>query len=131
MSQQSKPSNARKIEHTLTRRDLVADVARRTRRPESEVSEIVDATLDSLSKLIRSANPEIRIELRGLGVFEVKYMKPAAAVRDPRTGESVSYSGRRRKVHFRPSKLIKRFFQKDISIIRKPDDDHQEAHSGN
>lgn len=126
---QNKPSNARKIEHTLTRRDLVADVAQRTHRSESEVSEIVDATIDSLSKLIRSANPEIRIELRGLGVFEVKYMKPAAAVRDPRTGKSVTYAGRRRKVHFRPSKLIKRFFQKDISIIPKSDANTQETHS--
>ncbi len=123
-----KPSNARKIEQTLTRRDLIADVARRLQKSESEVSDIVDMTLDSLSKMIRSANPEIRIELRGLGVFEVKYMKPSAMVRDPRTGKVVAYSGRRRKVHFKPSKLIKRFFQKDI-VPTTLHDTHQKANS--
>jgi nucleoid DNA-binding protein len=108
-----KPSNARKISQTLTRRDLVALVAKRLQKSESEVAETVDVTLDSISRLIRTANPEIRIELRGLGVFEVKFMKAAATVRDPRTGEKIAYSGRRRKAHFRPSKLIKRFLQKD------------------
>lgn len=126
---QEKPANARKIERTLTRRDLVAEVARRLQKPESEVALLVDATLESLSKLIRSANPEIRIELRGLGVFEVKYMKPSATVRDPRTGKAVEYSGRRRKVHFKPSKLIKRFFQKDAPTTYTLNDANQKADS--
>lgn len=125
-----KPSNARKIERTLTRRDLVADVARRLRKSESEVVDVVDTTLESLSKLIRSANPEVRIELRGLGVFEVKYMRPSATIRDPRTGKVVEYSGRRRKVHFKPSKLIKRSLQKDAPTTYFHDN-NQKKDSGN
>jgi nucleoid DNA-binding protein len=107
----NKTHNSRKIAHTLTRRDLIKMVAKHTEKSESSVSEIVDITIESLSKIIRSAEEEIRLELRGLGVFEVKYMKHEATVRDPRTGKTIEYDGRRRKVHFRPSKLIKKALQ--------------------
>ncbi|MDW8436418.1 MAG: HU family DNA-binding protein [Chloroherpetonaceae bacterium] len=109
--QKSKRSNARKIPKTLTRRDLYAAVAKRLGQKPSEVSDYVDATIDSLANLIKTADPELRIELRGLGVFEVKFMKEKAIVRDPRTLEIIEYKGRRRKMHFRPSKQIKRVLQ--------------------
>lgn len=110
----AKTQNTRKISQTLTRRDLIKLVAKRTQKSETAVAGYVDVTIDSLSRLIRSANEELRIELRGLGVFEVKFMKDAATIRDPRTGDVINYHGRRRKVHFRPSKLIKRALQKDL-----------------
>jgi integration host factor subunit beta len=120
-----KSPNARKISETLTRRDLVSLVAKRLQKSESEVAETVDVTIDSISRLLRTASPEIRIELRGLGVFEVKFMKAAATVRDPRTGEKLVYAGRRRKAHFRPSKLIKKFLQKDAKAEGASDSDSQ------
>lgn len=110
-----KTQNTRKISQTLTRRDLIKMVAKRSQKSEAAVAELVDVTIDSLSKLMRSADEELRIELRGLGVFEVKFMKNEATVRDPRTGDVIDYQGRRRKVHFRPSKLIKRALQKDAT----------------
>ncbi|MGQ9805721.1 MAG: HU family DNA-binding protein [Chlorobiales bacterium] len=103
-----KRSNARKISKTLTRIDLYNAVAKRFNAKPSEVQDYVDATIDGLSRLIKSADPELRIELRGLGVFEVKFMKERAIVRDPRTMEVMDYKGRRRKMHFRPSKQIKK-----------------------
>jgi nucleoid DNA-binding protein len=104
----NKRRNTRKISKTLTRTDLYKAVAKRFNTKPVEVSDYVDATIDSLSNLIKSADPELRIELRGLGVFEVKFMKERAIVRDPRTLEVVEYKGRRRKMHFRPSKQIKK-----------------------
>lgn len=112
-SEKKKRVNARKIPTTLTRKELAAAVAKRLGETPEQVSEYVDATIDSLANLIKSANPELRIELRGLGVFEVKFMKLDATVRDPRTGDEIAYSGRRRKMHFRPSKIIKRILQDD------------------
>ncbi|ACF13375.1 histone family protein DNA-binding protein [Chloroherpeton thalassium ATCC 35110] len=109
----TRTQNTRKISQTLTRRDLIKLVAKRTQKSEASVAEFVDVTIESLSKLIRNADDELRIELRGLGVFEVKFMKNEATVRDPRTGTIIDYEGRRRKVHFRPSKLIKRALQKE------------------
>lgn len=113
--QKQKRNNARKIPKTLTRKDLYAAVAKRLgQKPRSEISELVDATIDSLANLIKSADPELRIELRGLGVFEVKFMKERAIVRDPRTLQVIDYKGRRRKMHFRPSKQIKRALQSGL-----------------
>ncbi len=109
--QKPKRSNARKIPKTLTRADLYNAVAKRFNAKPSEVQNYVDATIDALAGLIKSADPELRIELRGLGVFEVKFMKERAIVRDPRTLELIEYQGRRRKMHFRPSKQIKRVLQ--------------------
>ncbi len=103
-----KRANTRKIAKTLTRIDLYNIVAKHFNTKPSAVADYVDATIDGLASLIKSADPELRIELRGLGVFEVKFMKERAIVRDPRTLERIDYTGRRRKMHFRPSKQIKR-----------------------
>jgi nucleoid DNA-binding protein len=115
-----KRTNARKIAKTLTRIDLYNIVAKRFNAKPSAVADYVDATIDGLSSLIKSADPELRIELRGLGVFEVKFMKERAIVRDPRTLELIDYTGRRRKMHFRPSKQIKRALLGNDTKVKKP-----------
>jgi nucleoid DNA-binding protein len=112
--------NARKIPKTLTRVDLYNVVAKRFNKKPSEVANYVDATIDGLASLIKSADPELRIELRGLGVFEVKFMKEHAIVRDPRTLELIDYTGRRRKMHFRPSKQIKKVLLGNDAKAKKP-----------
>lgn len=106
----SKRSNTRKISKTLTRTDLYRAVAKRFNAKPSEVSEYVDATIDSLSNLIKSADPELRIELRGLGVFEVKFMKEHAIVRDPRTLEVVEYKADAEKCTSAQANKLKRFY---------------------
>ncbi len=115
-----KRTNTRRIPKTLTRVDLYSAVAKRFNVKPSEVQDYVDATIDALSSLIKSADPELRIELRGLGVFEVKFMKERAIVRDPRTLELIHYTGRRRKMHFRPSKQIKKVLLGNDSKTKKP-----------
>lgn len=123
-------TNARKIPKTLTRTDLYNAVTKRINAKPSEVQHYVDATIDSLAALIKSADPELRIELRGLGVFEVKFMKERAIVRDPRTLELIDYKGRRRKMHFRPSKQIKKVLLGNDVKTKKTNDSTQKATRG-
>ena len=52
------------------------------------------------------ANPEVRIEIRDFGVFEVKKTKAKPRARNPKTGEII-YVPARRKTHFKPGKLLK------------------------
>lgn len=105
-------SNARKIAKTLTRQDIVRLVAAKLGQSEKETSRAVEATIDTLSRLMRGADPELRIELRGLGVFEVKFTKASGTARNPRTGEKTEVP-LHRKTHFRASKIIKRVLQKE------------------
>jgi integration host factor subunit beta len=56
------------------------------------------------------ADPEIRIELRDFGVFEVKKTKAKPKARNPKTNETV-FIPSRRKTHFKPSKRLKKILQ--------------------
>ena len=71
---------------------------------------IVDSLFDSLRELIMSADPIVRIEIRDFGVFEVKKTKPKPKARNLKTGEFVFVPGRR-KMHFKPGKLLKNFLK--------------------
>ena len=66
----------------------------------------VSAVLDAMSELMMEADPEVRIELRGFGVFEVKKTKAKPKARNPKTNETV-FIPSRRKTHFKPSKRLK------------------------
>jgi integration host factor subunit beta len=73
----------------------------------------VDHLFAALRKIITSADPELRIEIRDFGVFEVKRTKPKPKARNPRTGEII-FVPARRKTHFKPSKLLKRFLEQPL-----------------
>ena len=92
------------------------DVAKKTLQEYTELTEeqiklftaekYVDAVFTALRKILSEANPEIRIEIRDFGVFEVKKTKPKPKARNPRTGEII-YVPARRKTHFKAGKLLK------------------------
>lgn len=63
----------------------------------------VDSFFDTLLSSLLDGN---RIEIRGFGVWDIRPVKQRKFATNPRTGEAV-YSPPRRKVLFRPSKLIK------------------------
>ncbi len=73
----------------------------------------VDAVFIAIRKILSEANPEIRIEIRDFGVFEVKKTKPKPKARNPRTGE-VIYVPARRKTHFKAGKLLKDELKKTV-----------------
>lgn len=104
--------------NTVTKKD----VAKRTAQELNEYSDdtvkiytaekFVDAVFSALRKILSEADPEVRIEIRDFGVFEVKKTKPKPKARNPRTGEII-YVPARRKTHFKAGKILKDALKKD------------------
>ena len=72
--------------------------------------------MDSIGQLMMEADPEVRIELRDFGVFEVKKTRAKPKARNPKTNETV-FIPSRRKTHFKPSKRIKTVLQQPLSEL--------------
>jgi len=74
----------------------------------------VESVLDSIRDILLSADPELRLEIRDFGVFEVKLTKAKPMARNPRTGDRI-YVPPRRKTHFKPSKLLRVFLTSPLN----------------
>jgi integration host factor subunit beta len=127
----------RKNVRTLTRVDIAKKVAELRNEeikkdyedpsqiPEGELYEPeqtiewVETVFTAMRELMRTADPEIRIEIRTFGVFEVKLTKQKPQARNPKTGEIVTVPPRR-KTHFKPSIYIKEFLKIPLDQIGKP-----------
>lgn len=98
---------------TITKKD----VAKRTAKLVSEriyiTEKIVDGVFTALRQFMAEANPEVRIEIRDFGVFEVKKTKPKPKARNPKTGEII-YVPARRKTHFKAGKLLKEVLKQPL-----------------
>jgi len=99
--------------HTYTKKDVANRVARISDGKVSVSEKWVDRVFHALREIMMSANPELRIEIRDFGVFEVKRTKAKPKARNPRTGEII-FVPARRKTHFKPSKLLRSFLQQPI-----------------
>ncbi len=99
---------------TLTRKDIARRVADQLSVKVQDADNIVDTVLSSIRELLMTADPEIRLEVRDFGVFEVKLTKAKPRARNPKTGDKV-YVPPRRKTHFKPSKLLKSFLTQPLS----------------
>lgn len=91
---------------TVTKKEVSKRVAKMMGQKIYITEEFVNAVFNSLREILSEADPEIRIEIRDFGVFEVKETKPKPKARNPRTGEII-YVPARRKTHFKPGKLLK------------------------
>lgn len=91
---------------TVTKKEVAKRVAKKLGQKIYVTEDFVNAVFESLREILSEANPEIRIEIRDFGVFEVKETKPKPKARNPRTGEII-YVPARRKTHFKPGKLLK------------------------
>lgn len=98
---------------TYTKKDIVRKVAAAQNRDLTTSAKWVDEVFSSLREIILSANPSLRIEVRDFGVIEVKPTKSKPKARNPKSGEIV-YVPSRRKTHFKPSKLIKKFLSEPL-----------------
>ncbi len=87
---------------TMTKRELVMQVASKLDMTQSDVSRIVEGAFEAITKSLAQGE---RWELRDFGVFEVK-SRASRIGRNPRTGEQVPVS-ERRVVTFRPGKRMK------------------------
>lgn len=98
---------------TLTKKDLARRVATLLDEPLYRCEPWVSATVEALHDLMVSADPEVRIELRDFGVFEVKKTRAKPKARNPRTNETV-FIPARRKTHFKPSKKLRESLQQPL-----------------
>jgi integration host factor subunit alpha len=87
---------------TMTKRELVIQVANQLGMTQSDVAKIIEGTFDTISQSLSDGR---RWELRDFGVFEVK-TRASRIGRNPRTGDQVPVP-ERRVVTFRPGKLMK------------------------
>ena len=101
---------------TITKKD----VAKRTAKEVGEriyiTERIVDGVFQALRKFMEEADPEVRIEIRDFGVFEVKKTKPKPKARNPKTGEII-YVPARRKTHFKAGKILKEKLKEPLEKI--------------
>lgn len=101
---------------TLTKKDVARRVAELQGEPIYKCEMWVNSVVTALRDLLVSADPEVRIELRDFGVFEVKKTKAKPKARNPKTNETV-FIPSRRKTHFKPSKLLKETLQKPLADL--------------
>ena len=76
----------------------------------------VASVIGAIGELMMNADPEVRIELRDFGVFEVKKTRAKPKARNPKTNETV-FIPSRRKTHFKPSKKLKAVLQQPLSDL--------------
>lgn len=101
---------------TLTKKDLARRVADAMGEPLYKCEPWVQATIESLRDMMLSADPEVRIELREFGVFEVKKTKAKPKARNPKTNETV-FIPARRKTHFKPGKYLREELQQPLEDL--------------
>ena len=98
---------------TLTKKDVARRVSDLLGEPIYKSEPWVHAVIMALGDLMIEADPEVRIELRDFGVFEVKKTKAKPKARNPKTNETV-FIPSRRKTHFKPGKRLKETLQKPL-----------------
>ncbi|RMF65591.1 MAG: integration host factor subunit beta [Calditrichaeota bacterium] len=94
------------MKKTITKKDVAKRTAKLVGEKIYLAEKIVDGVFTSLRQFMAEAQPEVRIEIRDFGVFEVKTTKPKPKARNPKTGEII-YVPARRKTHFKAGKLLK------------------------
>ena len=95
---------------TLPKKDLARRVSEQLTEPLYRTEPWVNATIEALCDMMAEADPEVRIELRDFGVFEVKKTRAKPKARNPKTNETV-FIPARRKTHFKPSKRLRASLQ--------------------
>ena len=102
---------------TLTRLDIAKAIVEAHRYEKVEDALVwVEAVFSAVRELLKTADPEVRIEIRTFGVFEVKLTKEKPQARNPKTGEIVVVPARR-KTHFKPSKFLKEFLVQPLDQL--------------
>jgi len=96
---------------TYTKKDVVEITAKRSGHTFSTTFKIVDEAFITLREMLCEDKKNLRIEIRGFGVFEVKPTRAKPKARNPRTNEIV-YVPPRKKTHFKPGIIIKAALKK-------------------
>ena len=89
---------------TMTKADLVEEVARVTELPRKESEVVVETIFDSIIKALQTGD---KIEIRGFGSFRTR-QRQGRIGRNPKTGARVDVPAKRIP-YFKPSKELKDF----------------------
>jgi len=100
---------------TITKKDVTKRAAKLAGERINAAEKVVDGVFKALYQFMSEADPEVRIEIRDFGVFEVKKTKPKPKARNPKTGEII-YVPAHRKTHFKPGRLLK-------EVLKKPSEE--------
>jgi integration host factor subunit beta len=98
---------------TYTKHDVAVRVAQQRDARIHTAEQWTDEVFKALSDVLMRADPDLRIEIRNFGVFEVKLTKAKPKARNPRTGEQIVVPARR-KTHFKPGKLLREFLRQPL-----------------
>jgi len=98
---------------TVTKKDVAKRTAKLVNERIYVTEKVVDGVFTALREFMAEADPEIRIEIRDFGVFEVKKTKPKPKARNPKTGEIIRVPARR-KTHFKAGKILKEILKQSI-----------------
>ncbi len=101
---------------TITKKDVSKRTAKIVGEKIYLTEKVVDGVFQALREFMQEADPEVRIEIRDFGVFEVKKTKAKPKARNPKTGEII-YVPPRRKTHFKAGKLLKEALKTPLSEL--------------
>ncbi len=98
---------------TYTKRDIAIEVARRMGSTLDKSARYVDEIFVVMREMLCDDRPNVRIEIRNFGVFEVKPTRAKPRARNPRTNEEI-FVPAHRKSHFKPGKILKAHLSKPL-----------------
>ena len=98
---------------TFTKKDIARKLADANQVKYDDASQWVEKVIGVIKEVLLSANPELRIEFRDFGVFEVKSTKSKPKARNPQTGEII-FVPPHRKTRFKPGKVLKEFLSRPL-----------------
>jgi len=99
---------------TVTKKDVTRRTANLLGEKMSTTEMVVDGVFNTMSEIMINADPEVRIEIRDFGVFEVKRTNPKPNARNPRTGKVINVPVRK-KIHFKAGKLLKQVLKEPLN----------------
>jgi integration host factor subunit beta len=105
------------MKSTITKKDVAKRTAKIVGEKIYMTEKVVDGVFTALREFMEAANPEVRIEIRDFGVFEVKTTKPKPKARNPKTGEII-YVPARRKTHFKAGKMLKEVLKQPLTDLK-------------
>ena len=100
---------------TSTKADLANSLVHDLGLPKNRAKKAVDAFFEELREAIIRGDT---VEIRGFGAWKVKETNSKPNARNPKTGETI-YIPARRKVSFKPGKILKEALFKPESIRRE------------
>ena len=108
---------------TLTKRDLVIQIANETGLVQSQVFDVVQHTLDRVTDALARGET---VELRNFGVFEVRLTK-ARVGRNPNRPDSSFVIPPRATVKFKPGKIMRQRVGNLSAAMKRDEEKTQET----